>query len=93
MSVETALLLVRGLEAYLAAGLLFAVPFVLRWVGRTDSRAAEGTWGFRTLIVPGVVLFWPMLALRLLRGQRQPPDEWTPHRARVRIAGDERRRS
>jgi membrane protein implicated in regulation of membrane protease activity len=84
MSVDAALLLVRAIEAYAAAGLLFAVPFAAKWAGRTDPRAAGGTWGFRLLIVPGAVLFWPLLAARLLRGRAEPPDGWTAHRARAR---------
>jgi hypothetical protein len=64
---------------YVAAGLLFAVPFVLRGVNRIDPVAREGTWGFRLIIVPGVVALWPLLALRWLRG-RQPPAERNAHR-------------
>ena len=86
MSEAAALLVVRALEAYLAVGLLFAVPFVMRWVGRTDSRAHEGTWGFRLLIVPGVTLLWPLLARRLVAGLADPPNEWTAHRAYTRSA-------
>jgi hypothetical protein len=64
---------------YVAAGLLFALPFVLRGVNRIDPVAREGTWGFRMIIVPGVVVLWPMLALRWLRGT-QPPEEKNAHR-------------
>ena len=91
MSEPAALFIVRALEAYLAAGLLFAVAFVTRWVGRTDSRAHEGTWGFRLLIVPGVTLLWPLLARRLFGGFPDPPDEWTAHRACARSARENRR--
>jgi hypothetical protein len=91
MSEAAALFVVRALETYLAFGLLFAVPFVTRWVGRTDSRAHEGTWGFRILIVPGVTLLWPLLARRLFDGRPDPPDGWTAHRADARSAREERR--
>ena len=53
--------------AYLALGLLFAVPFAARWAGRLDPAAKAGTPGFRLLIVPGAILLWPLLLGRLLR--------------------------
>jgi Na+-driven multidrug efflux pump len=64
---------------YLAVGVLFAAPFVLRGVNRIDPVAREGTWGFRLIIVPGVVALWPLLALRWLRGAG-PPEERNAHR-------------
>jgi hypothetical protein len=65
---------------YVAAGVLFAVPFVLRGVNRIDPVARDGTWGFRLIVAPGVVALWPLLALRWLRGT-QPPEERNAHRA------------
>ena len=56
-----------GLLAYLAAGLLFAVPFVARWAGRLDPAARNGSLGFRLLILPGSALLWPWLLARVLR--------------------------
>ena len=55
--------------AYLALGLLFAVPFAARWAGRLDSAARAGSPGFRVLIVPGAVLLWPLLLSRLFRAR------------------------
>jgi hypothetical protein len=63
---------------YLAVGVVFAVPFVARWVGRLDPDAAPGTCGFRVLIVPGVVALWPLLGSRLASGRR--PRERNAHR-------------
>ncbi len=57
--------LVRLAAAYLGLGLLFAVPFSLRWVNQLDDVAAHGTPGFRALLLPGAVLLWPVLARRL----------------------------
>ena len=55
------------LALYLLAGLLFAVPFVLRGVNRIDPVAREGSWGFRLIILPGVVALWPLLLRRLAK--------------------------
>jgi hypothetical protein len=70
---------------YVAAGLLFAIAFVLAGVKRVDPAATGGTWGFRLIIVPGVVAFWPLLAARWARG-RSPAEEHNAHRDRARGA-------
>ncbi len=64
------LLVMLGL--YLALGACFAVPFVMRGVNQIDPHAANGTWGFRLMIAPGVVFLWPLLARRWLLGATHP---------------------
>jgi hypothetical protein len=81
----TALLI--GVAAYLAAGLVFAVPFVVRGAGTIDAAARRGTWGFRLIILPGVVALWPVLAQRWA-GKRPPPAEANAHRRLARPAGE-----
>jgi hypothetical protein len=49
---------------YLAAGAVFAGPFLILGAQRIDPHAAGGTWGFRMMILPGVILLWPCLARR-----------------------------
>ena len=73
---------VTALGAYLAAGVLFAVPFLLVGAGRLDADAREGTWGFRLLVLPGVVALWPLLARRWMRGDQA--EERSPHRSAAR---------
>lgn len=72
--------LVILLGVYAALGLIFALAFVTRGVGRVDPAAREGTWGFRLLILPGTVALWPLLARRWLVGVTAPPEEKNPHR-------------
>ena len=49
-------------EVYLALGLLFSIPFVIKGVTMIDPDGAKGTkWGFRMIIVPGTIIFWPVL--------------------------------
>ena len=71
---------VRILGAYLAFGILFALYFVSIGVNRIDPNAAEGSLGFRLLIIPGTILLWPILFTRLIKGQQTPPIEKTAHR-------------
>ena len=65
---------------YLACGLLFAVPFVLFGVKKIDPPAAHGSWGFRLLILPGAMAFWPLLLRRWMKGVHEPPEENNAHR-------------
>jgi hypothetical protein len=80
-----ALALVWFVQLYLLAGLVFAVAFVLGGVQRIDHAAAGTGWGFRLIILPGVVAFWPVLLRRWVRGA-QPPEEQSEHRKRSRGA-------
>jgi hypothetical protein len=66
--------------AYLACGLLFAIPFSLLGVKRIDPHAAHGSWGFRALIIPGTMAFWPLLLKRWVSGVSGPPEESNAHR-------------
>ena len=79
-----AALLLTLLGIYLAGGFLFAIPFVLFGVKKIDSHAAHSSWGFRLLIIPGAMAFWPLLLRRWLKGVHEPPEECTAHRKAAR---------
>jgi hypothetical protein len=79
--IAAALLIVLGI--YLVCGLVFAVPFVLVGVKRTDPHALHGSWGFRLLILPGAVALWPLLLKRWVSGTKEPPEECNAHRRLV----------
>ena len=64
---------------YLGAGFLFAIPFVVFGVQKVDPAASRGSWGFRVLLIPGAMAFWPMLLRRWIAGQ-QPCEERNAHR-------------
>ncbi len=68
------------LEAYVAAGFVFAAIFVSLGVQRLDSEARGSGVAFRLLIAPGAAAFWPMLLVRWIRGATEPPVERNPHR-------------
>ncbi|MEM7480960.1 MAG: hypothetical protein AAF481_07275 [Acidobacteriota bacterium] len=70
--------LVWLVSIYALVGLIFAIAFVLRGVSRIDPAADGGSWGFRLVILPGVVAFWPYLAWRWVRGT-PPPQESSAH--------------
>ena len=69
-----------ALGVYLACGFVFAIPFVLKGAKRIDPHAAQGSWGFRLLIFPGAMAFWPLLLRRWEGGVTKPPTENNAHR-------------
>ncbi|MSU57239.1 MAG: hypothetical protein EXS35_03490 [Pedosphaera sp.] len=73
-----------ALGIYLACGLVFALPFVLVGAKRIDPHAAQGPWGFRLLIIPGVMALWPLLLRRWATGVKEPPEECNAHRRAAR---------
>lgn len=64
---------------YALGGIAFAVFFVRRGVDLIDPSARESSWGFRLIIFPGSVAFWPLL-LKRYRSREQPPEERNAHR-------------
>ncbi len=53
---------------YLLLGFLFAIPFVIKGVTIIDPDGAHGTrLGFRLIIIPGTIVFWPLLLKKWLR--------------------------
>jgi len=52
---------------YLGCGLLFALPFVYTGVKAIDENAVGGSWGFRLIIIPGTMVFWPLLLRKWIK--------------------------
>lgn len=84
MSMAAIFLMLFGI--YLACGLVFAMAFVFAGVKRMDPHAVSGSRGFRGIIVPGVMLLWPLLLKRWAGGATHPPEERSAHRSAGRAA-------
>ena len=56
-----------------AAGALFAVALLARGLRAVDPVAADGSVGFKLLILPGVIALWPVLLRRWIASRRSPP--------------------
>jgi hypothetical protein len=80
--VAAALLILLGI--YLGCGFLFAIPFSLAGARKIDPHANHGSWGFRLLIIPGAMAFWPLLLRRWATGVKAPPGEKSAHRLAAR---------
>ena len=63
-----------GLIAYAALGAAVALAFLTVGIERVDP-AARGAHAFRPLLVPGLVLLWPLVLWRWRRLERElrPP--------------------
>ena len=81
MSVAMLTLILNAVGLYLTLGLIFALVFVFRGIGKVDPVAAQGSWGFRVLVIPGLALFWPLFAKRWIQAKGKPPLESNAHRS------------
>jgi hypothetical protein len=70
--------------AYLGIGFAVAIPFATVGVNRADPDAAGGTWGFRLIILPGVMALWPLMLARWVKGPGSLPAERNAHRLAAR---------
>lgn len=59
-------------STYASIGLAVAIAFLLAALDRIDP-AAHGAWAFRPLLVPGLVLLWPLVAWRWYTFARRNP--------------------
>lgn len=56
---------------YLVCGFVFAIPFVLKGAEKIDEGAQGATWGFKLIIIPGTVVFWPLLLNKWLQARKR----------------------
>jgi hypothetical protein len=68
------MLLYRIAEAYVALGAVAAVAFLAVGLDRVDP-AAPGAYAFRPLLLPGLLLLWPVVLWRWWRLARTAPGQ------------------
>lgn len=69
------LLLFHIVQGYAALGAVGAAAFLLAGLDRTMP-SARGAYAFRPLLLPGLILLWPLVLWRwvaLARGNTDPP--------------------
>lgn len=54
------------LGLYTLIGVLFAIWFVIAGVKKLDESAHGTPWHFRLILVPGSILLWPVLTVKLM---------------------------
>jgi hypothetical protein len=52
---------------YLICGFVFALAFIFKGVQVIDEGAKDSTWGFRIIIIPASMVFWPLLLTKWIR--------------------------
>jgi hypothetical protein len=57
---------------YLFLGVLFIFPFLMKGLTKVDAGAHGGTIGFKIIIIPGVIMFWPALLAKWVKANRSP---------------------
>ncbi len=58
-------MLIPTITAYASTGALVSILFLVFGIDRIDP-AARGAYAFRPLLVPGLVLLWPLVLWRWL---------------------------
>ena len=56
---------------YLLLGVLFVIPFLLKGLTKVDEGAHGGSIGFRIIIMPGVIVFWPVLLSKWMKSNKK----------------------
>lgn len=57
----TVIVLVNLLLLYAAIGIVFAIIFLWKGVGKVDGNVAGSSIWFKMLLFPGACAFWPLL--------------------------------
>ena len=63
--------------AYLFCGLIFAIPFIAKGIAVVDAGAHGSSIGFRIIIIPGVIVFWPFLLRKWIKAKSTSNDQAT----------------
>lgn len=59
-----------GMTIYFLCGFIFALAFVTKGAARIDEGAIKSTVGFKIIIIPGVMVFWPILLKKWLNASK-----------------------
>lgn len=70
MSEQIVTVILMVIAAFLSAGILFSVFFLARGLKVVDEGAHGSSIGFRIIIIPGIIVFWPMLLRKWIRAER-----------------------
>lgn len=70
LSLQAAAWVVLLAQLYAAIGLGVGVAFLVFGIGRLDAASAEAI-AFRPLLLPGLVLLWPLVAWRWWRALQE----------------------
>ena len=72
--------LVFASTLYGIIGVLFTIVFLIFGIEESDPNAKGTSIPFKLMLVPGIIIFWPLFAIRWIIGVRRPPLERNAHR-------------
>ena len=52
---------------YLLGGVLFVIPFLMKGLNEIDEGAHDSTIGFKIIIIPAVIVLWPVLLSKWMK--------------------------
>ncbi len=69
---DIASVILLGLAAYTAIGVIVGIAFALKGVQVVDhaARGAGGPWHFRLVVLPGAAALWPLVLVWWVRSTR-----------------------
>jgi hypothetical protein len=56
---------------YLLCGFVFALVFIFKGLNKVDEGAHGSTVGFKIIIIPGTMIFWPILLKKWISASKQ----------------------
>ena len=59
------------IPVYLICGLVFAIAFLIKGIAVVDEGAHGSGIGFRIIILPGVIVFWPLLLKKWMKAVKE----------------------
>jgi len=68
--VEIVSIVLMIVGVYLIFGLVFGLIFIDTGLSKVDDGAQDTSWKFRLLIIPGLLVFWPLFAVKWWRKSR-----------------------
>ncbi len=72
--------LVFAATLYGIIGVVFSILFLLFGIEESDPCAKGTSPLFKAFVFPGLVIFWPLFAIRWIIGVKTPPQERNAHR-------------
>ena len=60
-------ILLGAMALYLLLGVVFSFYFYMKAAAKIDEGTSGTPWHFKVIIFPGVVLFWSVLFIKLIR--------------------------
>jgi len=58
-----------AIAVYLFAGIVFTIFFQAKGLSKIDEGVHGSSWGFRIIIIPGCIIFWPVLLEKWIKAK------------------------